>query len=215
MKKIGVLISGGGTNLQALMDNINEGNINGEISLIISNKKNAYGLERGNAWGIESIFINPKDFENEAAYNFALINRLKEKNIDLVVLAGYLKILSKDFVEAFENRVINIHPSLIPSFCGSGFYGERIHKEVLNYGCKITGATVHFVDEGTDTGPIIFQKIVEIENDESVKSLKEKVLKIEHEILTKAVKLFCEDKIVLEGRKTKIIQEGFHEKGLN
>lgn len=204
MVKIGVLISGGGTNLQALIDSIEAGKIKGKISLIISNKEKAYGLVRGRAAGIESIFIDPKKFKNSEDYNARLIESLREWDIDLVVLAGYLKILSKDFIKAFRNRIINIHPALIPSFCGNGYYGERVHKEVLDYGCKVTGASVHFVDEGTDTGPIILQKTIEVEDSDTVESLQRKVLEIEHEILPEAVKLFCENRIILNGRKTKI-----------
>ena len=131
---IGVLISGGGTNLQAIIDNINSGNISGKIKLIISNNKNAYGLERGKIAGIESIYINAKDFDNEELFNNRLIEEFQKKDVDLIVLAGYLKILSKDFIHTFSNRIINIHPSLIPSFCGKGFYGKRIHEEVINHG---------------------------------------------------------------------------------
>ncbi len=122
-----------------------------------------------------------------------------------MVLAGYLKILSEDFIKTFKNRIINIHPSLIPSFCGDGYYGERVHQAVLDYGCKYTGATVHFVDEGTDTGPIILQEVVKVEEDDDVNTLKEKVLKIEHKLLCQAVRLFCQDRIILKGRNTKII----------
>lgn len=205
MLRIGVLISGGGTNLQSIIDNINNGNINGKIELIISNKKDAYGLQRGQNSGIESIYINPKDFESDDNYNLKLIKEFKERDVDIVVLAGYLKILSPDFIKEFKNRIINIHPSLIPSFCGDGFYGEKVHKAVIDYGCKITGATVHIVDEGTDTGPIILQDTVVVENNETVQSLQKKVLQIEHKILVEAVKLYCENRVVIEGRRVKII----------
>ncbi|MBC8589820.1 phosphoribosylglycinamide formyltransferase [Wansuia hejianensis] len=204
MLNIGVLISGGGTNLQALIDQINKGNINGKIRLIVSNKEDAYGLVRGRLAGIESIYIDPKGFIDSKEYDLKIMEEFKKKDIDLVVLAGYLKILSKEFIKNFENRIINIHPSLIPSFCGKGYYGKKVHQGVLDYGCKYTGATVHFVDEGTDTGPIILQEIVKVEEDDTLDSISDKVLAIEHEILVKAVKLFCEDKIIIEGRKTKI-----------
>lgn len=205
MLKIGVLISGGGTNLQALIDNINEGNIDGKIELIVSNKKDAYGLIRGKLAGIETLYLDPKTYATSEEYNLKLIEEFIKRQIDLVVLAGYLKILSEDFIKTFKNRIINIHPSLIPSFCGDGYYGERVHKAVLDYGCKYTGATVHFVDEGTDTGPIILQEVVKVEEDDDVDTLKEKVLKIEHKLLCEAVRLLCKDRIVLEGRNTKII----------
>ena len=201
---IGVLISGGGTNLQALIDNINSGNISGKIKLIISNNKNAYGLERGKIAGIESIYINAKDFDNEELFNNRLIEEFQKKDVDLIVLAGYLKILSKDFIHTFSNRIINIHPSLIPSFCGKGFYGKRIHEEVINHGVKITGATVHFVDEGTDTGPIILQEALKVNEDDTPDSLQKKVLEIEHEILVKAIKLYCEGRISIDNRLIRI-----------
>lgn len=201
MVRIGVLISGGGTNLQAIIDNIE----NGTIQLIISNKKDAYGLERGKRAGIESLYISPKDFDNMDEYNLRLIKEFKDRNVDLIVLAGYLKILSSRFIKEYNNRIINIHPSLIPSFCGDGYYGERVHQGVLDYGCKVTGATVHFVDEGTDTGPIILQRCVDISEDETVQSLQKKVLEIEHGILVKAVKLYCDGKITVKGKHVKIL----------
>ena len=190
--KIGVLISGGGTNLQAIIDNIQQGNINGEIGLIISNKNGAYGLERGKKSGIESMFINPLDHRDFQSYNDKLIEEFKKRDIELIVLAGYLKILSQDFVSEYKNRIINIHPSLIPSFCGKGYYGERVHQAVLDYGCKITGATVHFVDENADTGPIILQEVVKVYEDDTVDSLQKRVLEIEHKILVEAVRLYCD-----------------------
>lgn len=156
--RIGVLISGGGINLQAIMDNIKDGNINGKIELIISNKENAYGLVRGRKANIDTLYLDRKQFKSEEEYNLELVKNFKEKNVQLIILAGYLRVLSKNFIQEFSGRIINIHPSLIPSFCGKGFYGERVHKAVLDYGVKITGATVHFVDEGTDTGPIILQR---------------------------------------------------------
>ena len=205
MVKIGVLISGGGTNLQAIIDNIENGCINGKIQLIISNRKDAYGLVRGKKAGIESLYVNPKNFTNTDEYNLRLIKEFKDRDVDLVVLAGYLKILSSEFIQEFRNRIINIHPSLIPSFCGDGYYGERVHKAVLDYGCKVTGATVHFVDEGTDTGPIILQRCVEVEDDETVQSLQKKVLKVEHEILVNAVRLYCDNLISVEAKHVKIL----------
>lgn len=202
--KIGVLISGSGTNLQALIDNIGLGNINGEIKLIISNKKDAYGLERGKLAGIESMYINPKEYKNSTQYDEKLMDEFKKRDVNLIVLAGYLKVLSKSFIEAFNNRIINIHPSLIPSFCGKNFYGTKVHEEVLRYGVKYTGATVHFVDEGTDTGPIIMQEIVKVEDIDTVETLQKKVLDIEHKILVDAVKLFCDKRLSLEDRLVRI-----------
>lgn len=198
--KIGVLISGGGTNLQAVIDNTKNENINGEIKLIISNKKEAYGLTRGELAGIETLYIDSKSFDSDRDYNRKLIEEFKKRNIELIILAGYLKVLSPEFIKEFKDKIINIHPSLIPQFSGKGYYGERVHKAVLSSGVKTTGATVHFVDEGTDTGPIILQEIVNVESIDDLNSLKEKVLKIEHKLLVQAVKLYCEDRIKIEGR---------------
>lgn len=186
MLNIAVLISGGGTNLQALIDSAAENEINGEIKLVISNKKDAYGLERAKKNNIEAIYEN--DEEN-------IIKLLKEKNIGLIVLAGYLKIISPKFVDEFRNKIINIHPSLIPSFCGEGYYGKKVHKSVLDYGVKITGATVHFVNEEADAGPIIIQKCIDVLENDTVDTIAKRVLDIEHEILKKSVKLFCDNKI--------------------
>lgn len=205
--KIGVLISGGGTNLQILIDNIKKGYINGSIKLIISNKEDAFGLERAKKADIEAIYINPTLYKNAVDYDRKLIEEFKKRDIELIVLAGYLKILSREFVVEYRDRIINIHPSLIPSFCGKSFYGKRVHKAVLDYGCKITGATVHFVDENTDTGPVILQEPVKVYDDDTVESLQKRVLEAEHNILSKAVKLFCEGKLKIEGRHVKIIEE--------
>lgn len=199
--KIGVLISGGGTNLQSIIDAVNNGQINASIEVVISNKSNAYGLERAKKNDIDALFINSKEYENITGFNDEIIKQLKLRDVDLVVLAGYLKILTPEFIREYKNRIINIHPSLIPSFCGDGYYGERVHNAVLEKGVKVTGATVHFVDEGTDTGPIILQDVVKIDDDESLDSLKKKVLNIEHKILVKAVKLYCDDKLIIKNNK--------------
>lgn len=198
---IGVLISGSGTNLQTLIDNTKSGYIKGKIKLVISNRKDAYGLKRAERAGIETLYLNPKAFNSSEEYNREIIKELNKRNVELVVLAGYLKVLSKDFVEEYKGRIINIHPSLIPSFCGKGYYGERVHKEVLEYGVKVTGATVHFVDEGTDTGPIILQEVVEVREDDTVATLKKRVLKVEHKLLPEAVKLYCDRKLSINKRK--------------
>ncbi len=198
-KKIAVLISGGGTNLQALIDNLD--NINGAIDIVISNRKDAYGLERARLNNIDTLYISQKDYESVEAFNDEIINELTKRNIDLVVLAGYLKILSRSFINCFKNRIINIHPSLIPSFCGNGFYGLKVHEEAIKYGVKISGATVHFVDEEADTGAIILQDTVRIDSNDTAESLQKKVLQIEHKLLPEAVKLFCEGKLHIENRK--------------
>lgn len=201
---IGVLISGGGTNLQALIDSIKEKHINAKIQLVISNKRDAYGLKRAENNNIEAIYINKKDYKDESDYNKKLIEEFKSRNIELIVLAGYLRVLSSEFIKEFEMRIINIHPSLIPSFSGKGYYGELVHKAVLDRGVKVTGATVHFVDEGTDTGPIIMQRCIDIDENETIETLQSKVLEVEHEILIEAVRLYCNDMIKVQAGKVNI-----------
>lgn len=192
MKNIAVLVSGGGTNLQSIIDAVEAGRINGQIKLVISNKEGAYGLERAKNHNIRAVF--EKDEQS-------IIDIMKESQIDLVVLAGFLKILSPNFTKAFENRIINIHPSLIPSFCGKGYYGLRVHEAAVEYGVKVSGATVHFVDENADTGPIIRQETVEVLPEDSPEDLQQRVLKIEHRILSQVVADYCDDKIKVVGRK--------------
>ena len=192
MLNIGVLVSGGGTNLQAIIDETLAGNINGKVKVVISNKENAYGLERARQNNIEAVFETDEE---------KIIKVLREHNIDLVVLAGYLKIISPKFVNEFRNKMINIHPSLIPSFCGKGYYGQKVHQGVIDHGAKVTGATVHFVDEGADTGPIIMQEAVVVKDDDHVSSLAKRVLEIEHRILKKSISLFCENKLSIQGRR--------------
>jgi len=202
--KIGVLISGSGTNLQSLIDNIETGNIKGKITVVISNRKDAYGLNRARQKNIDALYIRQKDYESFENFNDAIIDELKKHNVELVVLSGYLKILTSKFIEEYRNRIINIHPSLIPAFCGKGYYGIKVHEEVIKYGVKLSGATVHFVDEDADTGPIIIQEAVEVGYEDTAETLKQKVLKIEHKILPLAVKYYCEGKIQISGRKVKI-----------
>ena len=192
MLNIGVLISGGGTNLQAIIDETKSGGINGTVKLVISNKENAYGLERARLSGIKAVYETNED---------KIIGLSKENNIDLIVLAGYLKIITPKFVDEFRNKIINIHPSLIPSFCGKGYYGEKVHQGVIDYGAKVTGATVHFVDEGADTGAIIMQETVNVEQDDDAKSLAKRVLEVEHRILKESIRLFCENKLSIQGRR--------------
>ena len=192
MLNIGVLISGGGTNLQAIIDETKSGGINGTVKLVISNKENAYGLERARLSKIKAVYETDED---------KIIELLKENNIDLIVLAGYLKIITPKFVDEFRNKIINIHPSLIPSFCGKGYYGEKVHQGVIDYGAKVTGATVHFVDEGADTGAIIMQEAVNVEQDDDAKSLAKRVLEVEHRILKERKRLFCENKLSIQGRR--------------
>ena len=201
---IGVLVSGNGTNLQSLIDNINAGNINAKIKVVISDRINAYGLIRAEGCGIDTVYVGRKNFKDEKEFNRAIIYELNKRNVQLVVLAGYLKILSGEFINEYKNKIINIHPSLIPSFCGRGYYGEKVHKAILDYGAKVTGATVHFVNEEADAGPIILQRPVMVDEADTVDSLKNKVLKTEHKLLPEAVRLFCEGRITVDGRKVTI-----------
>ncbi len=195
MLKIGVLISGGGTNLQAIIDNCENKNINAQVEVVISNKSDAYGLQRAKKHNIKAICETEEE---------KIINILDENSIDLVVLAGYMKIISPKLVDSYRNKIINIHPSLIPAFCGKGYYGEKVHQGVIDYGAKVTGATVHFVDEGADTGPIIMQKTVEVKQDDTAEKLASRVLKVEHEILSKSISMFCENKLSVQGRRVYI-----------
>ena len=203
MLKLAVLVSGGGTNLQAIIDAISAGKItNACISVVISNNANAYALERARAHGIEALCISPKDFESREAFNQAFLDKLNSYNVDLVVLAGFLVVLPEMMIKEYTNRIVNIHPSLIPSFCGTGYYGLKVHEGVLSRGVKVTGATVHFVDEGTDTGPIILQKAVEVEQDDTPEILQRRVMEqAEWIIMPKAIDLIANGKVsVVDGR---------------
>lgn len=204
MKNIVVLVSRGGTNLQALIDASERGEIeNGRISCVVSSNPNAYAIERAKKHNIDYAVIRRKDYESLGSYDEALTALLLEKKADLVVLAGFMTILGDKVIKQFENRMINIHPSLIPSFCGAGFYGLKVHEAALARGVKVTGATVHFVNEICDGGPIILQKAVEISNDDTAETLQRKVMEqAEWKILPKAVSLFCSDKISVQGGRT-------------
>ena len=202
MLKLAVLVSGGGTNLQSIIDSIADGRItNAEIKVVISNNKNAYALERAAKAEIPAKALSPKNFTDREAFNDALLQALIDSEADLVVLAGCLVVIPPKIVEHFKNRIINIHPSLIPSFCGKDYYGLKVHEGVLNRGVKVTGATVHFVDGGTDTGPIILQKAVEVHQDDTPKSLQLRVMEeAEWVIMPKAIDLIANDKIeVVDG----------------
>ena len=200
MLRIGVLVSGGGTNLQAVMDAMDEGRITGaEIAVVISNNAGAYALERAKNKGIEALLISPKDYDSREEFHEALLTALKERNLDLLVLAGYLVAIPPSIVQAFPMKIINIHPSLIPSFCGKGYYGLKVHEGVLKRGVKVTGATVHFVDEGTDTGPIILQKAVEVLPYDTPKTLQRRVMEqAEWQILPRAIDLIANDRLKIE-----------------
>ena len=209
MLKLAVLVSGGGTNLQAIIDAISAGKItNACISVVISNNANAYALERARAHGIEALCISPKDFESREAFNQAFLDKLNSYNVDLVVLAGFIVVLPEMMIKEYTNRIVNIHPSLIPSFCGKGFYGLKVHEGVLARGVKVTGATVHFVDEGTDTGPIILQKAVEVEQGDTPEVLQRRVMEqAEWVILPKAIDLIANGKVSVEDGHVIIAKE--------
>ena len=197
MVRIAVLISGGGTNLQSLIDNVKNGYINGEIALVVSNRAKAYGLERARQANIKAECIKDEKL---------LIERLKEEKIDLVVLAGYLAIISDELINLYPNKIMNIHPSLIPSFCGPGYYGIHVHNEAFKRGVKVAGATVHFVSNVVDGGPIILQKAIDVSLASSAEEMQEMILlNVEHKILPEAVKLYCEGKIKVENERVTIL----------
>lgn len=202
MMKMAVLVSGGGTNLQAIMDAMDRGEIsNAEIAVVISNNANAYALERAKMKGIEAICVSPKAYASRAEFNQALLETIQSYDVELVVLAGCLVVIPEIMVKAYPNKIINIHPALIPSFCGTGYYGLKVHEGVLERGVKVTGATVHFVDEGTDTGPIILQKAVEVHQGDTPEILQRRVMEeAEWKIMPKAIDLIANDKIeVIDG----------------
>ena len=197
MVNIAVFVSGGGTNLQSLIDACANNEINGSIKLVISNRKKAYGLERARLAGIKAEWIKDEDI---------IIKRLEEEQIDLIVLAGYLAIVSEKLISKYENKIINIHPSLIPSFCGEGFYGIHVHEACFKRGCKVSGATVHFVSTVVDGGPIILQRSIDISDCSSPEEIQEKILlNIEHKILVEAVKLYCDNKLKVVNERVEII----------
>ena len=208
MLKIAVLVSGGGTNLQAIIDAIADGTITDtQIVTVISNNAGAYALERANAAGIAASCISPKNYESRALFNEALLEAVQASGADLIVLAGFLVVIPEQMIRAYRNRIINIHPSLIPSFCGTGYYGLKVHEGVLARGVKVTGATVHFVDEGTDTGPILLQKAVEVRQDDTPQSLQRRVMEeAEWKLLPEAVKRFCAGKIRLHGGRAQLLE---------
>lgn len=207
MKNIAVFVSGGGTNLQALIDAQGRGEIkNGKITFVLSSNENAYALKRAEKAGIETAVVSRKSYNSREEYDEAILKTLDGRNIDLIVLAGFLQILGKELVSRYSNRIINVHPSLIPLFCGDGYYGKKVHTAVLNSGMKVTGATVHFVNEITDGGAIILQKAVPVEQGDTEDILQYRVMRLaEWEILPKAVSLFCDGRIKIKGNKTEII----------
>jgi len=203
-KRLVVLASGGGSNLQVIIDGIQRGEIRGRIVGVVSNRKNAFALERAGKHDIRPIYIGKGKYPQKQDRDLALLTELENLNPDLIVLAGYLEIIPEEIIKKYENKIMNIHPALIPSFCGNGYYGMHVHKAVVEYGVKVTGATVHFVDTGTDTGPVVMQEVVAVESDDTPEQVQQNVLKIEHQLLPQAVGLFCEDKISVVGRKVVI-----------
>lgn len=206
MLRIAVLVSGGGTNLQAIIDGIEQGRItNSEIAVVISNKRDAYALERARKHGISAEVVSPKDYGSRQEFDRELLDTVNRYNAGLIVLAGYLVILPELLVSSYKNRIINIHPSLIPSFCGAGYYGLKVHEAALERGVKVTGATVHFVDEGTDTGPIILQQSVQVSGGDTPKLLQKRVMEeAEWKILPEAVDLFANNRLIIIDNKVLI-----------
>lgn len=207
MLRIGVMVSGGGTNLQAILDNIASGNLSGcEIVTVVSSKPDVYALERARINQIPSAVISRKNFDSSEAYDYALLSHMQKFDVDLVVLAGFLSLLGEKFVMAYKNSIINVHPSLIPSFCGKGYYGQIPHQKALEYGVKVTGATVHFVEPEYDSGPIILQKAVEVLSNDTPETLQKRVMeKAEWIILPEAIKLYSQGKLKINGRHVEIL----------
>ena len=204
MKRIAVLISGSGSDLQSVIDRRRAGGIAGDIVLVVSSRADAYGLTRAREAGIPTRILSRKDYADLTAMYEELLVQLRELEVDLVVLAGYMTILTANIVQAYANRIINIHPALIPSFCGKGYYGLHVHEAALSYGVKLTGCTVHFVNEEADGGPIILQEAVAVADDDTPESLQKRVLEVEHRLLPDAVALFCADKLEVVGRRVRI-----------
>lgn len=206
LKRIAVLVSGGGTNLQAIIDAQKSGQITaGEVVAVVSSSRDAYALERARENGIDSFVVSRKGCSDQKVFSAKLIGALQNIKPDLIVLAGFMCILDEDFIRNFENKIINIHPSLIPSFCGDGYYGIKVHERALEYGVKISGATVHFVNEVTDGGAIILQKAVEVCQDDTAEVLQKRIMEqAEWKLLPEAIELFCQDRLIVEGRKVRI-----------
>lgn len=208
MLRVGVLVSGGGTNLQAILDAIDKKTItNAKVVTVISNNRNAYALERAKKHGIEAVCISPKDYETREGFNETLLLALEERKLDLIVLAGFLVVVPEKIIKRYENRIINIHPSLIPAFCGTGYYGLKVHESALERGVKVTGATVHFVDCGTDTGPILLQKPVMVQNGDTKEILQRRVMEeAEWVLLPKAIDLIANGKVIVKNGHATILE---------
>jgi phosphoribosylglycinamide formyltransferase 1 len=197
--KIGVLISGSGSNLQAIIDNCEAGDISADVAVVISNKENAYGLKRAKNHNITGVYLNRKAFSDESAYNAAVLDVFKKHGVDLVVMAGYMRLLGKEVLDAYPNKVMNIHPALLPSFPGA--HGI---KDALDYGVRVTGVTVHFANEVFDEGPIILQEAVTVMDDDSEDTLAERIHAVEHKIYPRAIKMYCEGRLIIDGRKVRL-----------
>jgi phosphoribosylglycinamide formyltransferase-1 len=200
--RLGVLISGSGTNLENIARRIEEGEIPARIAVVISDREDAYGLVRARNHGLQTVFVDPRSFPDRVSYDRELVRILEENRVDLVVLAGYMRLVSPEFVEAFRNRILNIHPALLPSFPGTSGVADA-----LAYGVKVTGVTVHFVDEGLDTGPIILQEAVPVLPDDDVESLHQRIHEVEYRLYPKAIRLFCQGRLRVEGRRVVILDE--------
>lgn len=205
LKRLAVMVSGGGSNLGAVISAIDRGEIQGQIELVISSKPGVYALERAQNAGIPTKVICKKGFASQEEFDQANLEALEGAQVDGVILAGYMSIVSPQIVRRYENRIINIHPALIPSFCGMGYYGKRVHAAALEYGVKVSGATVHFVNEQADNGPIIMQGVVPVLDDDTPETLAARVLEVEHTILPKSVALFCADRLKVEGRRVRTL----------
>ena len=203
-KRISALVSGNGTNLQAIIDSIERKEIDAEIAVVVSNIKDAFALERAKKHNIPAVFINHKDFPNREAFEKALIEELDKRNVDLICLAGFLRVLTPFFVRHYPNRIMNIHPALLPAF--KGLYGHHVHEAVLKSGAKFSGCSVHFVTEDVDGGPIIVQRVVPVKDDDTADSLAARILVEEHKAFSEAISLFAEDRLKVEGNRVKILE---------
>lgn len=204
-RNLAVLVSGGGTNLQAIIDAKVRGEISGDIACVISDRPGVYALERAKMNGIEALCVCKKDYPDAQAFHAALLGELNRRGVEAVALAGFFSILPGSIIARYQNAILNVHPALIPSFCGKGYYGLKVHQAVLDYGCKVTGATVHLVDEGTDTGPIVLQACCEVLPGDTPEALQKRVMQLEHVLLPRAVELLMCDKIKVRGRMVEIL----------
>ena len=203
--RLGVLVSGRGSNLQAIMDHARRGALDAQVAVVVSDVPDAYALERARRAGIPAVAVPRRDYAGKDEFNRAILDHLRSHEADLVVLAGYLRILSNELVDAYQGRIMNIHPSLIPAFCGKGMHGARVHQAALDYGVKVSGVTVHFVENDVDTGPIILQRAVPVEDDDTAETLAQRVLLQEHQVYSEAIQLFAEGRLKVEGRRVCIL----------